>query len=470
MKRTKVDSHQERLFLTAMITSDRFLAMAAAVMDVSLLEVSYLQEVARWCINYHTQYGKSPGRHIESIYHSWAAKQPEHSAQLNAVHDFLEQISGEYETAGEVNTPYLLDQLGKFLTLKKASRLRDNLEYALAQADVGEVTSAVQEFQEVAVSHTGIAPLNDKSVWRRVFTEAEECIIPFPGDAGKFLGPGLTRDSLIGVMGPEKRGKTWWCIEFALRALRQRRRVAMFQVGDLSERQFLTRLGVRVSKHPLWKSQLGSLQWPSRITPSREKGKMPRVISKQINLTTTIGRRLSVRGCRRLLRMYGLPIDGPHLMVSILPMATINVGGITAILKMWEATQGFVPDVIIIDYADILAPEDTGQRETRHRINETWQAMRRLSQQYHALVIAPTQTNAKSYDTRTMTMGNFSEDKRKFAHVTGMLGLNQMPDEKAIGVMRLNWVLLREAPFEPSRCLYVGQCLPLGCAFCCASL
>jgi hypothetical protein len=66
-------------------------------------------------------------------------------------------------------------------------------------------------------------------------------------------------------------------------------------------------------------------------------------------------------------------------------------------------------------------------------------------------------------------MGHFSENKAKMAHVTGMIGLNQTPQEKRDGIMRLNWVVLREYEFDTDRCLFVAQCLPLARPFCCAS-
>ena len=131
--------------------------------------------------------------------------------------------------------------------------------------------------------------------------------------------------------------------------------------------------------------------------------------------------------------------------------------------------EGFIPDVIVIDYADILAPEDPRQ-QPRDQVNETWKALRRLSQERHCLVIAPTQANAASYDKWVQGMHNFSEDKRKLAHVTGMLGLNQTEEEKALHVMRLNWIVLRESPFNAQQCLWVGQCLEIGRAFYCATL
>ena len=130
-----------------------------------------------------------------------------------------------------------------------------------------------------------------------------------------------------------------------------------------------------------------------------------------------------------------------------------------------------MPDVIIIDYADILAPEpNTGQLNIRDQINSTWKALRRLSQEKHCLVIAPTQADAASYNQTLLDLRNFSEDKRKLSHVTGMLGLNQTKEEKGRGIMRLNWIVLREDNFQTDRCLYVGQCLTLGRAFSCCTL
>ena len=42
-----------------------------------------------------------------------------------------------------------------------------------------------------------------------------------------------------------------------------------------------------------------------------------------------------------------------------------------------------------------------------------------------------------------------------------MIGLNQTPEEKEIGVMRLNWVILREGVFVETKCVYVAGCLAI---------
>jgi hypothetical protein len=108
-----------------------------------------------------------------------------------------------------------------------------------------------------------------------------------------------------------------------------------------------------------------------------------------------------------------------------------------------EAENGFIPDVVIVDYADILAPERSGL-EARAAENERWARLRKLSQDFHCLVIVATQTNTDSYTKETITRKNFSEDKRKLAHVVGMIGLHQTEEEKKAMKMRLSWVLHRE--------------------------
>jgi len=122
--------------------------------------------------------------------------------------------------------------------------------------------------------------------------------------------------------------------------------------------------------------------------------------------------------------------------------------------------EDWVPDVIIIDYADILLMNGAGL-EGRDLINDTWKKLRALSQKFHCLVVTATQADASSYDATIITKKNFSEDKRKIAHVTGMIGLNQSPEEKELGVMRLNWLKVRDEAFSENKCVFVAGCLSI---------
>jgi len=140
---------------------------------------------------------------------------------------------------------------------------------------------------------------------------------------------------------------------------------------------------------------------------------------------------------------------------------SVTVGDIDDRLQVMEEFDDFIPDIIIYDYADILAAEDP-RADKRDRVNDTWKAMRRQSQDWHSLVIAATQADAEAFDARILRPRNFSEDRRKMDHVTSCIGLNQLGYEKRAGIMRLNELAAREEFFEVTDTVSVLQALDIG--------
>jgi hypothetical protein len=348
--------------------------------------------------------------------------------------------------------------------------VQEELDGLLSQGDVKTAVETIANYRAVELGQgSGVDPLNDRKAWLRAFAEPAEPLITFPGAGGRFFNHALTRDSLVGIQAPEKRGKTFWCVEFAVRALRNRKKVALFQVGDLSESQLLLRLGVRLAQAPLYEDLCGQVDIPRKIERDEQAELGVEVSYEAKKVRKPLSFSMVDRARRDFMRANGLSHKKSYLKTSTHPNSSINVRGIETILDQWAYEEGFIPDVVIIDYADILAPEEQ-KKEGRDMVNDTWKALRRMTQQRHVLGVVPTQANAQAYEAQTQGMKHFSNDKRKLAHVTGMFALNQTEEEKEAQVMRLNWIVLRESPFSTKRCLYVGQCLPLARAFCCATL
>ncbi len=142
------------------------------------------------------------------------------------------------------------------------------------------------------------------------------------------------------------------------------------------------------------------------------------------------------------------------------PNGSIGVAGLRSIIQSHER-QGWVPDVIVVDYADILAPP-YGVVDSRHQIDATWRQLRGLSQDTHSLVVTATQSDAASYDTEVLSRKNFSEDKRKFAHVTDMVGINATSREMDDGIYRLNHIVIREQKNSERKVVHVAGSLDIG--------
>jgi hypothetical protein len=126
------------------------------------------------------------------------------------------------------------------------------------------------------------------------------------------------------------------------------------------------------------------------------------------------------------------------------PSDTLTSDTIRQCLDEWENVDDFVADVIIVDYADLMSAPKVP--EFRHKQDTIWKGLRAISQERHALVVTATQADARSYQQNHLNLSNFSEDKRKFAHVTAMWGLNQDPHgrEKELGMLRVNALVVRE--------------------------
>ncbi len=123
--------------------------------------------------------------------------------------------------------------------------------------------------------------------------------------------------------------------------------------------------------------------------------------------------------------------------------------------------DGWIPDIVVIDYADVLAPP-SGVREFREQQFITWMGMRTLSMDLQCLLLTATQADAASYKQWLLTRSNFSEDKRKLGQVSSILGMNVTALEYDKQLMRLNWVLNRDMKASRTRCLHVATCLALG--------
>jgi hypothetical protein len=468
LKVTKFGGGDERLVVEGMAVSPDLLAKLAPAWKPGLLPSPWGNEVADWCVQYYLNYGEAPGKQLESLFAKWRADNPGRDADAALIDKFIDGFGGRYKAkASTVNAGYLTDAAQTLFNKTRATRLQEELEGDLAANDVKKALARIKSFSEVAVGQSAtVNVLQDFTVMKEVFTTKREPLVAYPGAAGDFFEDALERDAFVAVLAPEKRGKSYTLMDIAWRAMLERRRVAFFEVGDLSRNQLLRRFYVRAAKWPM-KLPRKVLKYPKRIDPDAGEGQ-PRVAEfKELVFDKPLDMARAEKAMQEVMDKK-VRSKEPYLKVSSHPTNSISVLGIKAILEDY-ARQGWVADVIIVDYADILAPIN-GRDETREQINLTWKTLRALSQEYHALVVTATQANAASYSSESMDMSNFSEDKRKFAHCTGMFGLNQNAQEKEEGVQRWNWLVLRESEFSVRRHLYVGQCLALANPCVCSAM
>jgi len=448
MKITKYQSDDERAALTGMIVSDRVLGRIHSRLkdERKPFRSKWSNIVAGWCLDYFSKYQKAPRGAIVGLFRQWAGKARDEDT-VEAIEKFLAVLSADHVRAKDLNEDWVIDAAAKHFNEVRVERLN-----AAIELDPGSA-------QEKIAAHRLISLSSSSLVWwfkdrEFIFSgydqEAADVLVHYPKDLGRFFGPHLRRGGFIAFMAPEKRGKSFWLLDLAWRAaVRDKRRVLFYSVGDMTAAEINQRLLVRTAKRPRWKELI---DYPLSIQPGSKK-------------------RLTVVPAEK--RDYAKPLSKAEMSQALDHLAGCQLGlkctlnGTTTVAEIQAditglVREGWVPDVVVVDYPDILAPEaGSAKEEYRHQINITWQALRRLSQENHVLLVTATQSDAKSYGVRLLRREHFSEDKRKFSHVTGIVGINQDPQEKELGVFRLNWIALREGSYSESRCCHVAGCLAI---------
>ena len=452
MKIKRYDSSDLRHVLIGMITDQTVCSRVATQWgnEGGLFETHWANLVAGWCVSHLRKYGSPPGNKIQHKFEHWAEHTNVPEATVDLVGKFLSTLSDQDDQEAPHGSDYLLDVAGRYLNKVRLKRLAEGVLEDLDRGKVEEAYGAVSSVSKIELGiGSVIKPAEDFDVWRQAFdAERQKPIISYPGELGLAVNPILTRDSLLAFMASDKTGKSWWLLDLAYRGVRARRRVAYFEAGDLTQDDVMHRLGQRAAGLPeqdgIYEIPTG---WNADGSPARRAKELKAVTA---GVAYQKFRKTSGGGADRL-------------RISCHPNSTINVMGILSMIRDWER-EGWVPDVVAIDYADILAPPD-GVSETNDRIDDTWKQLRRLSQEMHCLVLTATQANAAAYgndENKVLGRKNFSGRKTKLAHVNGMLALNVAPKDKEKGITRVNWVVRRRGAYSETRCVYVAGCLGIG--------
>lgn len=447
--------NEERLILIGMIVDSTVLSRITHKWSGKMFKSRWANLVANWCIKYFNKYEECPKNQIESLFESWAVKS-ENKELINLVEKFIGSLSDEYEALEEEsNSEYVIDVAGRYFNRVRLERLVESVQDDIEAGKAEDASSHVTTYNRVEMGvGEGIDVLQDKDAIREALSSKQESLIKYPGALGEFFQHSLERDGFLAFMGPEGRGKSFLLQDVAWRAMLQRKKVAMFEVGDMSQNQIMRRFLIRVARHPMYPA---IVEYPTAIHKGEDNE--VEIDFDEKRFKERLNYKMAVKACKDVMKRK-VKSKHTYLKLSVHHNSTLSVAGIKSILETWEQEE-WTPDVIVIDYADILNMDHRGF-EGRDKINETWKQMRSLSQMYHCLVVTATQADAGSYDSTLVRRGNFSEDKRKYAHVTGMIGINQTdPEEKDMGLMRLNWLKLRDGRYSETKCVYIAGCLAL---------
>lgn len=145
---------------------------------------------------------------------------------------------------------------------------------------------------------------------------------------------------------------------------------------------------------------------------------------------------------------FGFDSRNGGLRVAAYSAGELSVQKLEDKLDALDRNENFVPEVIVLDYADLLQQVLFRSSDQDHDgLRMIWEGLRALTFKRGSLLITPTQTNRNDLETHTVkTIGRCA---KAADNCTWMATLNQTVLEKRAKVMRVSMLYAREGNFDP---------------------
>jgi len=141
------------------------------------------------------------------------------------------------------------------------------------------------------------------------------------------------------------------------------------------------------------------------------------------------------------------------LKVVEYPSGTLTATELRRALEFYRA-QGIIFDMIVVDYADIMAPEiKTGNEQSDSK--QIWLGLRAIAFEENAAVLTATQTNRDGFKADVAKAEHAAEDFNKIRIADLVLSINRSEDERKKGEARLFFAASRNQQGEFT--LRIGQ-------------
>lgn len=123
------------------------------------------------------------------------------------------------------------------------------------------------------------------------------------------------------------------------------------------------------------------------------------------------------------------------------PSGTLKVSALNRVLEKYR-DKGVVFDLVVVDYADIMAPERSSD-ELREGLRRIYIDLRALAHQWNCAMLTATQTNRDGAKAATAKATDVGDDWNKVRTVDILIGINATEAEKQAGEARLFWAISR---------------------------
>lgn len=464
LNKIEVKSNQEDLFLTGMIISDDFLKGIAHVMEPQYFKSPHVRTVCKWVLDYYVEHDKAPGSYIQDIFDVESRNTSLPDQEL--IERLLITISTKYKNK-PFNSGYLLPKMIEYIRERVVEICLEDAQWNLKRKGPSEAWEILNKIKEVREkTPKGFSFFRDFSKrFDNWYYANKREIMRFPGALGHYMAP-LIRKKLIAYMGKPKGGKSWWLLYTAYIASTFRLNVAFFSL-EMSEEEVEERLatmlaaaefgsGKKTYKIPVmdcYNNQDGSCVKSICRNPGESilVSDKPPLYEMTPHIVCTECRKnwdeedaadihtdyefaswmeeiekikLSPKEIEKRIEQFKLHFGEDTLKIFTYRISTATIADMEEDLDHVEKMENWVPDVVIVDYADI-AQKNQGMSERRHQLSDIWEQLSGLAKYRNVLCFTASQGNRGAATKVWMGAEDIAEDYGKVMIVDGLIAINE---------------------------------------------
>lgn len=419
---------QENL-LTLLVFDKERCKLIRGTVEPQLFGGFYKEMVAR-IYDYIDKFKEPPGEHIADLLED--KLESKNKRDRSTYKDILTSL---YDLKDSINSEYVITQLEAFIKRQSlravavdlAKALQKDTEESLEQADA-LIRSANQ--QSIRVFDPGLR-LSDIP---RVLRFLDGNVDAFPTGIPEFdrNGFGPTRKEMFLYVADTKTGKTWSMIHLAKVALMNNLKTLHISLEmseeKIAQRYVQTLFAISKRKETFTVKKFSKDKRGNIDIEEKE-------ITPKLSLDDT---KIRSKLKRKLKRWQNRVLD--NIIVKQFPTGKLTVGQLEAYMDNLEQTEGFVPDLLIVDYPDLMNLQAGNTGQFRHALGDVYKNLRGVAVARNIALACPTQSNRKGSEQKSVGKTNVSEAYSKIADADVVVTYSQTEMEKLLGLARLSVV------------------------------
>lgn len=507
VEQVKKDSFIERKIILNMITSESYLKNIQGAFKPEFIITKAGRNIAKWCMDYYNQYKTAPKKEVEYFINNICLNKADDEEAKDYIR-IIDSLDKEYDSAEEYNEVYLLDRTFDYFKERSLVILSDSIRSELVNGNTSKAEEVLLNHVRVEKPQSDGVDLFSDEALDGITELISEPLVELPNDYGLFLNSELYRSAFVCFLAPAKRGKTYCMLDIAGQALLQGKKVAIMQMGDLSVPQTTQRLMSYLYKRSYVLNNCKEAYYPVLDCQCNQNGNCPLKrgdffnqtlpqgtmgldkadmykticdnnyhrctlcnqahdynVKKNFKPSIIYGKReetkpLTTEYVKRTRETYFKGLYG-NCKICAYPNGTCSPNDVALQLDKWAVYDNFIPDILVIDYIDIMR-SDKFCRESRDERNNIVKGLRRITQAHNVCIISATQADTEGMEKTSLSRTNFNGDRRILDDITTFIAINQTEGEKEKGIVRLSKIVSRDDSMSSVMQLHILQDLNIG--------